>query len=245
VQHFIEIFLKTLNQGGSIKDLLNMVNPMNNERKNSIKQRTTHNKIKSTVLVIASLAFFTTGLVFTPISLHPVFAAPPHPCFNGDQSYNCNCENNPAKLQATCCWDDPITGMAGCQVCQVNTDTGEYENCREVLSKGKPDTSTIAPPPSGVAPPPSTTTCPANTVLDTNGNCAPLTQAPTDQGTTAQPPTDDNTNNPKHHKGDELSQLPPLTGDNKNNNDNKPSKHHKGGDTLTSPLSSSTDQGTQ
>ena len=71
--------------------------------------------------------------------------------------------------------------------------------------------------------PPSTTTCPENTALDANGNCAPVTQGPTDQGTTTtQPPTNDNNNNPKHQKGSDISQLTPLTG---NNNDNKPSKH--------------------
>jgi hypothetical protein len=198
---------------------------------------------KSEVLVVASLSFLVAGLIYCPISLRPVFAAPPDACF-GDGCSNTKCVNQPEVLYAQCCWTEG--GHQYCQGCSINTNTGEFEKCSDVIqiSKGKPDTSIIAPPPSGVAPPPLTTTCPANTVLDTNGNCAPVTQGP-DQGTTTQPPTGDNTNNPKHHKGDELSQLPPLTGDNNNNNDNKPSKHHKGGDTLTSPLSSSTDQGTQ
>jgi hypothetical protein len=202
---------------------------------------------KSEVLIVASLSFLVAGLIYCPISLRPVFAAPPDRCFGSHCSGFSACDNSPDRLTATCCWRDPgdVPQYTKCQTCHVNTDTGEFEDCTNVTSKGKSDSTVIAPPPSGVAPPPLTTTCPANTVSDTNGNCAPVTQGPTDQGTTTQPPTGDNTNNPKHHKGDELSQLPPLTGDNNNNNDNKPSKHHKGGDILTSPLSSSTDQGTQ
>lgn len=196
--------------------------------------------IKSDVLVVASL-FLVAGLIYTAVSIHPVFAAPPHPCFNGAKDYNCNCGNDPATLRATCCWFDPITGGEACQTCEVNTDTGEFENCG-LESKGRPGSSTIAPLPSGVAPPPSTQTCPANTALDANGNCAPLTQGLTDQGTTL-PPTNDNTDT-KHHKGQLGGSL--LNGDNNlppsGHNNNKPSKHHKGSDTLTpSPL---TDPGT-
>ena len=182
---------------------------------------------KTITSMVALLLFLVAVLICGPISLHPVFAAPPDACF-GDGCSNTKCVNQPEVLYAQCCWTEG--GHQYCQGCSINTNTGEFEKCSDVIqiSKGRPDSSIIAPPPSGVAPPPSTTTCPANTALDANGNCAPLTQAPTDRGTTTQPPTGDNTN-PKHHKGSELSQLPPLIGDNNNNNnDNKPSKHHKG-----------------
>ena len=170
---------------------------------------------KYVVFVIASLVFLVAGLIYSPVSLHPVFAEPPSICFGKHNSLcpNMDCNNDPQRLQATCCWDS--SSGRQCQVCQVNTDTGEYENCSEVLSKGRPDTNTIAPPPSGVAPPPSTTTtCPENTALDANGNCAPVTQAPpsTDQGTTTiqpSPPSDDN--KPLKHKlpkGNILGELP-------------------------------------
>ena len=81
----------------------------------------------------------------------------------------------------------------------------------------------IEQPPTNVAPP---KVCPDGSAPDTNGKCPPVTQAPTDQGTTTtQSPTNDNNNNPKHHKGSELSQLPSITGgDNNNNNNDKPSK---------------------
>ena len=77
---------------------------------------------------------------------------------------------------------------------------------------------------------PSTTTCPENTALDTNGNCAPLTQGQTDQGTTTQPPSSDDNNNkptkPKLPKGNILGELPQsgeeLTAKKKNNKDNSP-----------------------
>ena len=178
--------------------------------------------------MFASLLFLVAGLIYSPVYICPVFAAPPHPCFNDAKDYNCICENNPAKLRATCCWFDPITGVTSCQTWEVNTDTGEFENCE---SKGRPGSSTIAPPPSGVAPPPSTTTCPENTALDANGNCAPVTQGPIDQGTTQPPSSDDNNkpSKPKLPKGDIIGELPQsgeeLTAkkrNNDNNNDNSP-----------------------
>ncbi len=184
---------------------------------------------KSVVLVSASLLFLVAGLIYSPVSIRLVFAAPPHPCFSGAKDYSCICENNPAKLRATCCYFDTITGGTSCQTCEVNTDTGEFENCE---SKGRPGSSTIAPPPSGVAPPPSTETCPENTALDVNGNCTPVTQAPTstDQGTTIQPPLPSDDNKPLKHKlskGNILGELPQsgeeLTAKKRNNNnDNSP-----------------------
>jgi hypothetical protein len=82
---------------------------------------------------------------------------------------------------ATCCWTDTNTNESYCQWCEVNTDTGEFENCSS--PKLRPDSSIIAPPPSGIAPPPPTESCPENTARDAEGNCTPLTQTP------EQPPT--------------------------------------------------------
>jgi hypothetical protein len=69
-----------------------------------------------------------------------------------------------------------------CQTCDVNTDTGEFENCSDPIivstDKGRAGPGVIAPPPSGVAPPPPTESCPENTARDVNGNCTPLTQTP-------------------------------------------------------------------
>lgn len=128
--------------------------------------------------MITSLAFLVSGAICSQLFVQPVFAAAPlHPCFTGATDYDCVCENNPYNAEATCCYTDRITGQTGCQRCDVNTDTGEFENCRN-LSKGRPDSSTIAPPPSGVAPPPSTETCPKNTARDSKGNCTPVTQTP-------------------------------------------------------------------
>lgn len=181
------------------------------------------------------LSFLVVALICSP-STSIVFAAKPDYCFENDCPGRL-CDNNPAKGTATCCWSKPgvIPPEPTCQTCHVNTETGEFENCTDVHSKGRPGIGIIAPPPSGVAPPPSTTTCPDITALDANGNCAPLTQAPTDQATT-QPPINDNTNT-KHHKGSNLDQLggSVVNGDNSSSpststgdNNDKPSKHHKG-----------------
>lgn len=124
------------------------------------------------------------GLIYGPISIHHISAAPPHPCFGGAQDYICICENNPAKLTAKCCWHDSITGSYACQTCEVNTDTGDFENC---TSKGNPDSSVVAPPPSGKAPPPSTEKCPDNSAVDQNGNCTPITQLPDDTSDNTKP----------------------------------------------------------
>jgi hypothetical protein len=74
-------------------------------------------------------------------------------------------------------WTDS-DGLLTCQTCEVNIDTGEFENCTDPYAKGLPGSDIIAPPPSGVAPPPSTESCPENTARDVNGNCTPLTQTP-------------------------------------------------------------------
>ena len=98
------------------------------------------------IFLLSIITGLMAGLIYGPISINLILAAPPHPCFGGAQDYVCICENNPAKLTAKCCWHDSITGSYACQTCEVNTDTGDFENC---TSKGKPDSSVVAPPPSG------------------------------------------------------------------------------------------------
>src|SRR6476659_2939675 len=121
-------------------------------------------------------------LIFSPISLQPASAASPDPCF-GKHSVGCpsmDCTNNIEHLNATCCWTDIHDGKTVCQTCDVNTDTGEFDDCTYVYSKGGFDSSVIAPPPSGKAPPPSTEKCPDNSAVDQNYNCTPTTQLPDD-----------------------------------------------------------------
>ena len=127
------------------------------------------------IVLLSVITGLTAGLIYGPISINLILAAPPHPCFGGAQDYVCICENNPAKRTANCCWYDSITGSYACQTCEVNTDTGDFENC---TSKGKPDSSVVAPSPSGKAPPPSTEKCPDNVAVDKNGNCSPTIQLP-------------------------------------------------------------------
>jgi hypothetical protein len=165
VQHFIEIFLKTLNQGGSIKGLLNMVNPLNNKRKNSIKQRATINNNKSITFVF--IIFFLAALMFglfvrsTDVLAKPTFTRGP-----------IECDANPETNLIKCCQDE--TGSKGITIrwCTVCLNTVPPSSCGERFpeSKGRPGNNVIAPPPSGVAPP----------------------SLSTDQGTTLSPSTDVN-----------------------------------------------------
>ncbi len=133
--------------------------------------------INSIIITFALLLIV--GLGYSEISVHPVLAAQPDPCFLGDCTAKL-CDNSPAKLKATCCWSKPgvIPAETVCQTCEVNTGTGEFENCTSVASKGSPDSSTLAPPPSGKAPPTSTEKCPDNAAVDKNGNCSPSAQLP-------------------------------------------------------------------
>jgi hypothetical protein len=109
---------------------------------------------KSLFLVITSLTFLISGAIYSQLSVLPVFAASPAYCFE-NQCPGRFCSNNTAAGTASCCWEIPLTPhIIKCQTCHVNTDTGEFENCTDVSSKGKPSAGIIAPPPSGVAPPP-------------------------------------------------------------------------------------------
>ncbi|HEX5904892.1 MAG TPA: hypothetical protein VFY50_02470 [Candidatus Nitrosocosmicus sp.] len=141
-------------------------------------------KSNNRMVLLSIIMGMVVGLICGPISIHLILAAPPHPCFGGAQDYTCICENNPSKLTATCCWNDSITGAFDCQTCEVNTDTGDFEAC---TSKGKSDSSVVAPPPSGKAPPASTEKCPDNSAVDQNGNCTPITQLPDDTSDNTKP----------------------------------------------------------
>ena len=138
---------------------------------------------------ITFVSLIAMGLTYSTVAIGNVYAAPPHPCFDGAQDYNCICENNPAKLTATCCWYDPITGGNNCQTCEVNTDTGDFENC---TSKGKPDSSVVASPPSGIAPPTAPEQCPENVAVDMNSNCSPSAQLPEEVNDTGSDDTKSN-----------------------------------------------------
>jgi hypothetical protein len=168
------------------------------------------------VLVFASLLLFlVAGLIYyhSPLSVH---ALPPDPCFGQHNAFCLDqyCKNDPERLKATCCWKFADTGQSVCQDCDINTDTGEFENCTTAGRKG-------------VSLPPLIQACPENTALDANGNCAPVIKNPpsTDQGTTTtpQPPPSSNDNKHLKHKG-ELSQSgEELTAQKRNNNkDNSP-----------------------
>ena len=143
--------------------------------------------------------FLVAGLANSSISLQPVFANLPAPCF-GKHSAGCPgmaCSNSPAFLSAHCCWTDIRDDKVICQTCDVNTDTWEFVNCSAVENKGKPDSSTVIPPPSGKAPPPSTEKCHDNSAVDQNGNCSP----------TAQLPYDTNDNNKHNLRGNILNDM--------------------------------------
>ncbi|HEU5119904.1 MAG TPA: hypothetical protein VFT71_02860 [Candidatus Nitrosocosmicus sp.] len=141
-------------------------------------------------------------MVYFPISVPTVTAAPPDPCFgNGAPGCEAACQNNPEKLQATCCWLAP-DGKHTCQTCEVNTQTGEFENCYYEKT-GELDDTVISQPPSDVASPPSTEKCPDNVAIDNNGNCSPVIQSPEESTN-----NENNDNNkPQIPRGEILNEL--------------------------------------
>jgi hypothetical protein len=137
---------------------------------------------RTNIVVLAFGLLLVGGLAYSSVSLQPVFAQPPDICFGSHSAAcpNMACSNNPAALSANCCWTDYPADKIVCQTCEVNTDTGEFENCSAVESKGGSGSGVVTSPPSGKAPPPSTEKCPNNSAVDQNGNCTPTTQLPGD-----------------------------------------------------------------
>ncbi|HET6590269.1 MAG TPA: hypothetical protein VFG45_08905 [Candidatus Nitrosocosmicus sp.] len=129
------------------------------------------------MILLGVIMGLTGGLMYGPTSINLIFAAQPDPCFVGDCTAKM-CDNSPGKLKASCCWSKPgvIPHETVCQTCEVNTNTGEFENCTDITSKGSLDSGVKVAPPSGKAPPTSTETCPDNVAVDKNGNCGPSAQ---------------------------------------------------------------------
>ena len=76
--------------------------------------------INSVVIVFGLL--LVVGLTYSSVSLQPVFANLPDPCF-GKHSPGCAnmvCNNNPLLGTAHCCWTELYTDKTVCQTCDVN-----------------------------------------------------------------------------------------------------------------------------
>jgi hypothetical protein len=115
--------------------------------------------------------------------------------------------------------DHLVYGYTGVTYCTTCDNTSPPSNCspREKIERQQPTTTT-------------TNMCPANTALDRNGNCAPLTQGPTGIDCTANPndpsckpttltPLVDCTKKPDDPLCKPIGINPPSS-----TNDNKPSK---------------------
>jgi hypothetical protein len=138
-------------------------------------------KLKVIAIIVVAIVFV--FVYSSTIITHPVFAnAAQHPCFNGSTDYDCMCSNHPESLSVVCCWTYKIAGKdeIHCQSCEINTGTGEFENCSDYVR-------TVAPPSSGKVvniPPidtsvaPSTKVCPDNSSAapNTDGKCPHVTQ---------------------------------------------------------------------
>jgi len=144
------------------------------------------------LMLLAFVLLLVAGLAYSSVSLHPVFAEPPDPCFgDGCEGTWCNTDSTG---NIDCCWDGP-NGFPICQTCYT-LDNGSINGCDPPRTKGHPDSSTVIPPPLGLAPPPSTEKCPDNSAVDSKGNCTPITQFP-----------NDGDNKPKFPRGDILGEL--------------------------------------
>jgi hypothetical protein len=85
------------------------------------------------------------GLV--AISSYSAFAAGKSPrdvCQTGIEGL-CVCKNDVENLKAKCC--EIRSTLTVCMTCDINTDTGDYENC--VVSRKSPTTGTASVPQGG------------------------------------------------------------------------------------------------
>lgn len=118
------------------------------------------------------------GLICSPISVRPIFAEPPDPCFESDCIGHA-CNDPDLYNRVTCCWEGP-NGQPICQTCYKD-ENGNYFTCTVPFYKGKLNNDKVSPlQPSGKASQPSTEKCPDNSAVDQNGNCTPTTQLPGD-----------------------------------------------------------------
>lgn len=137
---------------------------------------------KSVIFVVISLVVVV--LIYSPRS--SVFAANPRDACDKYPGSKCKCVNFPEHLSAVCCSYASSGNIISCERCDINTDTGDYENCKEVR---KPPTTGLANPPQGggALEQPPTPKKHGNTALPKGGGV--LEQPSTDQGTIQSPPT--------------------------------------------------------
>ena len=152
------------------------------------------------MFLLTAISLIAIGLFYGPVATSPILAAPPDICFE-EHCAGKGCENNPARLTATCCWTGG-DGRTYCQTCEVNTDSGEFENCDNPrpIYLGQPDDTVVAPPPTGKSPSQSTEKCPENSAIDSKGTCTPTAQSPDESSA-------DDDNKPKLPRGDILGEL--------------------------------------
>jgi hypothetical protein len=69
----------------------------------------------------------------------------------------CNCYNGVNNLKASCCSYTSSGNVIACEECDINTVTGDYENCHDITVNKSPTTGTAnVPQGSGVLEQPST-----------------------------------------------------------------------------------------
>jgi hypothetical protein len=114
------------------------------------------------------------------ISRYSVFAANPRDACDKYPGSKCKCVNFPERLSAVCCSYASSGNIISCERCDINTDTGDYENCQ--ISRKSPTTSGAnVPQGGGVIEQPPTPKKHGGTVLPKGGGV--LENPSTDQGT--------------------------------------------------------------
>lgn len=107
---------------------------------------------KPVIFVVISI--LVVALIYSSSAAPNVYAVPPDPKFNTGE-----CVNSPETLTVICCWNTPGEGYfeATCQVCHIDTETGNYDNCDPPEVQGPPQIGQKAPqvtPPLPLSTPP-------------------------------------------------------------------------------------------
>jgi hypothetical protein len=95
-----------------------------------------------------AISFLTVGLILSSSSNNVVFAENPRDVCGSQGGSQCKCANYPSDLTASCCsFVTDTTVIYKCETCDINTDTGDFENCRTTTPGSiQPPTPTPTPP---------------------------------------------------------------------------------------------------
>lgn len=132
----------------------------------------------SVIFVVISLLVVMSiygSVVILPYSAFAAGKSPRDVCDLTPKS-KCTCYNGVNNLKASCCSYTSSGNVIACEECDINTGTGDYENCHDITVNKSPTTGTAnVPQGGGVLEQPSTPKKHAGTIPQDNDGVAEQT----------------------------------------------------------------------